>query len=1494
MMFSVWGNQSIQVNQMSEEGLGEVFNRTNIGISIVKEDKIIHANQFFLEIIERNLEEVLGKDCIFYAAKDEKSRLRKIKSNIKESNLFTPQKIEFWIELEHEKRKFIRNTLYPVQGEDKTDRFFVITEDITKLKQKETKLLASEFKKAMFLDFLTEHIIFYDTDLKIIWSNKIASDLLGLTPEEIVGEICYDLWYQEKAACTNCPVLKALNTGEEHSAEVITPDGKIWFIRGYPVYSDEGVLIGAVELASDITDNRITSNELEASEKRFKQIFNNTNDGIIVVERDNDGNFIEILEVNDVALEMYGYTKEELSKLKPSDFNISGEEETAEFAQELINKRKLTFERHHKKKNGEEIFVEISAHLFQLDNENVSLTVVRDITERKRKNAEIIANEEKFRQIFENAADAILIYSIESDQKMGKFIEVNENACRWTGYSKEELLKMTPNDLQSPDEVLNQSDISQTLLEFGEITFESNLIHKDGSKKPVEYNSSLFTLRGERAVLTVARDMSERKRAQIEVERSEERFRQIFNNTNDAIFLSHIVSEKDSSKFVEVNDTAVRWLGFGRNELLTMSSRDITAPEDKENNPGIIRRIIEKGFTTFETILFSKDKRRIPVEVNSHVFELEDKQVILSIARDITERKIARRDLQESEEKYRRLVETIPAAIISSDSNGNIVFVNQQAVELHGYSSENEILGMNTNDLVSDEDKGFTSIIMQKCIEDGYVREIEYGIKCKDGTIKPGEFHAAAIKSSEGSINGFIGVVIDIAERKEAEEALKESEEKFRQIFQNAKDAIFIHRISKDGELEDLLEINETASSWLGYTREELLEPERFDRGGLNLSFILEMEDNILDVGSITFESIIEDRSGISKPVEFSSHLFTLNNEQVLLSIARDITERKEAEESIKASEERYRTLVETSPDAIILVDIDTKIQFANPQAAQTFDYENVDSMIGLTPIDIIGREDLETAYSTISNIIKTKNSQIVKLNAIKRDGTRFPVKVNASFVPDEEGEPLGVIAVIEDITETTKGELALKESEEKFRQTFDLSNDGIILQDINGEILDVNQRAKDLLGYSKTEFLSLRISQLHPVTEHEASKKAFETVQEKGSVQFETVFRRKDGSLFPADVSSSFFEVGGVPVIQGIIRDITERKLAEKELIEREEKFRQIFNNANDAIFLTRVLETSNTTSKFIEVNDVACELTEYSREELLDKMSYDITAPEEREENAEFIQKILREGTATQQSIQLTKSGKKIPTEITSHVFTLRDEQVVLSVVRDITERKLAEAQLKESEERYRLLFQNANDIIAVISVPRDKSIGKFMEVNQPATIKTGFTLEEILNAPLNKIIKNLSDEDVRTYFKEMFEKSFITFERELLRKDGGSFPVEVSARPFMLKGEISVLVTARDITERKRDEVLRNQAYTQIAQNIEDFAELVDRIRNPLMGVIGYAELSESLHADIIIEEARKIEEITQKISESYLETEHVRKILKEQIDLVEENNNSKDDS
>ena len=1348
---------------------------------------------------------------------------------------------------------------------------------------------------------------------------------------------------------------------------------------------------------------------LEESEEKYRMLFQNANDIIAVVQLREDGTIGNFMEVNEVALEKTGYTREEALG-KKIDEVIEGmtTETLMEYYKRVKETPGITSEKNMITKNGNLIPVEIKATLFNLQKQKCVLVNARDITARKEAEKEQKESEDKYEQIFQNTVDAIFIHKVHDDGKFGNFIEVNDLATQWTGYSREELLNFSSTDINRR-EVEDGRDISQELLSEGNTSFETLLLTKDKDAIPVEINSHLFTLRGEQVVLSIARDITERRKTEQEIRESEEKFRQIFHNAHDAIFLSVLNEDNSAGNFIEVNDVVSYWLGYSKEDMLNLKSIDITAPEQRDANEEIIKHIIEHEHATFDTVLFSRERKRIPVEISSHLFRLKNQRVILSTARDISERIRAQQELLESEEKYRKLVETFPAAIIRSDFSGKITFANQQAADLHGYASVDKMLGMHTNSLISEEDQKIAEQIQEKCIKEGFVHDVEYSIKRRNGTTIPGEFHAAVMKDSSGAIIGFIGVMIDISERKLAEEELRESEEKFRQIFHTAKDAFFIHKITESGKLGELLEINETACNWLGLPKEQLLG---LGQTGANNSdkirYAIDISDDLITEDKTTFERVIENPRAEKRPVEFSSHVITLKGEEVLLSIARDITERKKAEETIKASEEKYRALIETSPDAIIMIDLDNHLSFANYQAALMFGYDEVGELIGLSPIDFIVREDLEYAYEILNKVINEQGRIRTTLTSLKRDGTSFPIQMTTSLIVDSDGKPTAIMGVIEDITDRTKAENALKESEEKFRQAFDQSNDGIILHDLKGKIIDVNLRVKEQLGYSKTEFLTLTIQQLHPVTELETSKKAFEIVEEEGSVEFETKFRRKDGSVFPADVSSSMFDIGGTQVVQGVIRDITERKKAEEELVEREEKFRQLFHNANDQIFLTEIIKDIGLTSKFIEVNDVACQKLGYSKEELLDMKSIDITAPSKKDADIDVTKDIIRDGSSTFETILITKNGEPIPTEVSSHVFTLIDKKVVLSiardiserkkaekdlreseeryrkvvetspdgiivtdlegkivvsnlqgaklygventdeliginslellapedhdrakynlqkiikvgkislveytflkkdgnsypgelsaslildeegkpfsimeVIRDITERKKAEEEIRENEEKYRLLFHNANDIIAIISVPRDGSIGKFIDVNNLTLEKTGYTREEIQEMSLLDIIKDLTPEQVTIYFQELWDKKYITFERDLVKKNGEYIPIEVNATPFTLKQELTVLITARDITERRRDEALKIMAYTQIEQNIEDFADLVDRIRNPLMSLMGYAELAESIHSDIMVEEARKIEEITKKISDSYLETEQFRKILREHL-------------
>jgi len=1212
---------------MISDEMRDLFDHINEGVTLVKEGKIVYVNKKLTEILGYTLEELMEESIFLFASTEDHENIEDKVEEKKRSS--TPLKLlEFWVIGKDGKRKYIRNQYHDIEKEGERVGQIIYTQDITEEKQKETLILASEFKKSRFLDFLSEHVIFHDVNLNILWANKAATDSLNISTDNIVGKNCYRLWHGRETPCDICPVLVAKETGKESSSEVTTPDGRVWHIRGFPVYGDEGTLIGMAELT-------------------------------------------------------------------------------------------------------------------------------REITERKEAETELMENEERYRHIFHGVVDAIFIHEIDDDGNFGKFIEVNDLACQWTGYSREELMNKTSRDISRRDPLEIEKNISKELISSGEASFEMSLISKRNKLIPVEIHSTLFNLKGEKAVLSIARDITERRKAEEKLKDNEEKFRQIFHKTNDAIFLSKFEEDASTSQFIEVNDVACEWLGYTRDELLNLKSIDITAKVSTSQHLGILRNILRKETHSYDSIVLTKDGTERLAEMESHIFYLKDEKLVLTFARDITD-------------------------------------------------------------------------------------------------------------------------------RKEAEEELQENEEKFRQIFHNAQDAMFINKIENGTKLGAFIEINNTACQWIGYSRGELLGLTSYEEEDKTIEnfFSFHLDEEILSSGKQTFETVIISRTKKQIPVEVRSHLFDLADEQVILSIASDITDRKKAEEIIKESEEKYRTLIETSSNAIILLNLDGKLQYVNKLSATMFGYKTTEDMLGLTPIDFVSRKDYEIASNSLNETIKTGSVRNIVFYAIKKDGTSFPIEFSATLLLDKNEKPRSIMGIIEDITERKKAVDALKENEEKFRQTFDRSNDGIILHTLKGNIIDVNYRLRELVGYSKSEILLLTIHQLHPVTEQEDSKKAFEIIQKEGYVKFEISFKRKDGSIFPAEVSSSLFEIRGEKIVQGVIRDITERKNAEKELKESEEKFRQIFHNANDCIFLTPVNRKLGTTTEFIEINEIACKLLDYTKEELLTMKSVDITAPEERETNAKIIREIIAQGSGTFETSLITKDGIRIPTELSSHLFFFMDEEVILTIGRDISERKKAEQDIQESEERYRKLVETSPDGIILTDIGNN-----ILVANLQIAEMYGITNpDELISINSLDMIKEEDRERAAANFKKTLKDGkSATIELEFLRKNGDSYPGELRATTISDKENTpyAIVCVISDIIERKEAEKIRTEAYTRIEQNIQDFDALVDRIRNPLMSIIGFAELADSFHSTVIIEEAEKIEVITKQIAESWLESEEFRKILRKHL-------------
>ena len=284
-------------------------------------------------------------------------------------------------------------------------------------------------QKETILDSLVEHVIHQDTEMRVLWANRAACDSVDLTRDQILGRRCYEIWPRRTDPCPDCPLKKAMETGRPEEIEKYTPDGRAWFIRGYPVQGATGKIVGAIELTLDITkgkqaekalrntrdklerrvkertaeleetnkelrrqiqERKRTEETLQESEENYRNLFQTITDAIILF----DAQTRQFIDANAAAVSLYGYSREEFLKLTHEHITSEPENSDTTIRQTLEGKLARIPVRYHRKKDGTIFPVEISAGTFTLRNRKVLCGVIRDITERKRAEEELLEREQ--------------------------------------------------------------------------------------------------------------------------------------------------------------------------------------------------------------------------------------------------------------------------------------------------------------------------------------------------------------------------------------------------------------------------------------------------------------------------------------------------------------------------------------------------------------------------------------------------------------------------------------------------------------------------------------------------------------------------------------------------------------------------------------------------------------------------------------------------------------------------------------------------------------------------------------------------------------------------------------------------------------------------------------------------------------------------------------------------------------------------------------------
>ena len=379
---------------------------------------------------------------------------------------------------------------------------------------------------------------------------------------------------------------------------------------------------------------------------------------------------------------------------------------------------------------------------------------------------------------------------------------------------------------------------------------------------------------------------------------------------------------------------------------------------------------------------------------------------------------------------------------------------------------------------------------------------------------------------------------------------------------------------------------------------------------------------------------------------------------------------------------------------------------------------------------------------------------------------------------------------------------LAVRERENIFRALFDDAPVGYHELDASGRLVRVNRTELDLLGYAEQDMLGRSVSEF--TEDLTAEVPALQAGQPPAPRVSECRFRRQDGSLLPVLVSSRLLQTddGAIVGLRSSLQDLTDRKRAETALRESEERYHTLFDHAGDAIVI------HNGVGQVLAVNARACEQYGYTEPEMLSLTVDRIDTPEEAVHAPARIAHLLKHGEHKFETVHRRKDGAPVPVEVTARRIAWNRQSAVMSICRDITERKRSEMILRRSEARYRALFSQSGDHILVLAVqPSGPPI--IVELNEAAVRAHGYTQEEMIGRSITLIDPDVTDEVEAERSRLTREQAEAVFEVRHRRKDGSIFDVEVRAKQLEIDGQRVILSIERDITERRRSANSRSRS-------------------------------------------------------------------------------------
>jgi PAS domain S-box-containing protein len=768
--------------------------------------------------------------------------------------------------------------------------------------------------------------------------------------------------------------------------------------------------------------------------------------------------------------------------------------------------------------------------------------------------------------------------------------------------------------------------------------------------------------------------------------------------------------------------------------------------------------------------------------------------------------------LRESEGRYRALVEHSPDAVMVVQKD-RIVYHNAAAGRILKLPLLRSALGMSIEEIIAEESREFLRARRKQVMESGMsVPVAEWKLRCVDGSTVDVEGMGAPVvyDGAPAILNTFR----DVTARKEATAALRASEDLISHTFEMSPDAIILSRL-KDGKL---LRWNRAFLEQMGRSGESLdghssVSLKVWKQEGERDTWIAELEKRgeVLD-----FETQLQRRDGTTRTVRVSARKIIVNGEEILLSIGRDSTDRNEMEQRLADSESKYRHLYENILEGFVSVDMEGRFVETNQAYLDMIGYR-WEELAGLTYRDITpARWQQFEAGIVATEVLPRGYSRLYEKEYRRKDGSVLPVELRTYLVSGENGAPLGMWAIVRDVTER-------KQAEEELRikdLALEYSINAIAISDLQGTLTYVNSAFLKIWGYRESgEALGKHIREFWILPEKAAE--VFSGVPRGESRVGELTAVRKDGTTFIAEFSTKIvFSASGHPLFSlTAFIDITERKQAAAELLKAKDFAENLIQTA-DAIVVG--LDRAGSVQLF---NDAAERITGYSRKELKGRSWFETTVPHDRYPHVwEEFQRLPAGQLAREfENPILTKSGEE--RYIVWRNSELRENGEIAGSVSfgiDVTERKRIEQALRQSELRLRQVI----DLVPQFIFAKNRK-GQFILVNQAVAMAYGTTVDGLLGKTDADF--NPDPVEVEHFLRDDNEVMDKGEEKEIPEESitdstGRTRYLHTIKIPYRIAAgtEDAVLGVSTDITERKLAE-------TTLRESEEQFRSLAEQSPN-----------------------------------------------------------------